>query len=173
MKSNLIKIIFSFCIVVFISSCHTFEHQNIFLKNIKKNLNQEFLNIENKNSKIIDDKTKINEMAPIDLPKQKDKVKKLILQKKVKISNLNSFDLDHFKNWNEFKLIKRLGKSDFIKEEGKLKNYQYYLKECFLDVFLIKKDNGYYVNYVETRPTKLKGRINIQACHRNIYKTLK
>jgi len=173
MKSNLIKIIFSFCIVVFINACHTFEHQNIFLENIKKNSNQEVSNIENKNSNISNDKTKISERAPIDLPKRKDKVQKLTLQKKIKIPNLNSFDLDHFKDWNEFKLIKKLGKSDFIKEEGKLKNYQYYLKECFLDVFLIKKDNGYFVNYVETRPTKLNGKFNIQACHKNIYKTLK
>ena len=35
-----------------------------------------------------------------------------------------SFNLDNLKNWNEFKLVKRLGKSNFIKEEGKLKNYQ-------------------------------------------------
>ena len=94
MKSNLIKIIFIFFIFVFINACHTFEHQNIFLDNVKKNLNQELLNIENKNSKIINDKTKISEMAPIDLPKQKDKVQKLTLQKKVKIPNLNNFDLD-------------------------------------------------------------------------------
>ena len=173
MKSNLIKIIFSFCIVVFMTACHTFEHQNIFLENIRKNLNQELSNIENKSSTISNDKTKINEMAPIDLPKRKDKVKKLTLPKRVKISNLKNFDLDHFENWNEFKLIKKLGKSDFIKEEGKLKNYQYYLKECFLDVFLIKKNNEYFVNYVETRPTKLNGKVNIQACHENIYKTLK
>ena len=173
MKFNIIKIIFSFCIVVFLNSCHTFEHQNIFLENIKKNFNQELSDIENKSSKISDNKTKISEMAPINLPKRKEKVQKLTLQKKIKIPNLNSFDLDHFNSWNEFKLIKKLGKSDFIKQEGKLKNYQYYLKECFLDVFLIKKDNGYFVNYVETRPTKLKGRINIQACHKNIYKTLK
>jgi len=106
MKSNLVKIIFSFYIVVFVNACHTFEHQNIFLESIKKNLNKELLNIENKNSKIINDKTKISEMAPINLPKQKDKVQKLTLQKKVKVTNLNNFDLDHFKNWNEFKLIK-------------------------------------------------------------------
>ncbi len=174
MKSNLIKIIFIFCIVVFMNACHTFEHQNIFLENIKENSNREISDRENKNLKIKDKKLiNNNEMAPIDLPKQKEKVKKISLRKRVKIPNLNSFDLNNFKDWNEFKLIKKFGKSDFIKEEGKLKNYQYYLKECFLDVFLIKKDNGYFVNYVETRPTKLNGKINIQACHKNIYKTLK
>ncbi len=173
MKSNLIKIISSFCIVVFVNACHTFEHQNIFLDNIKINLKQESLNNENKNSKISNDETKIIEMAPINLPKQKEKVQKSTLKKRVKVPKSNSFDLDHIKNWNEFKVIKEFGKSDFVKEEGKLKNYQYYLKECFLDVFLIKKNNGYFVNYVETRPTKLNGQINIEACYKNIYKILK
>ena len=172
MKSNLVKIIYSFCIIIFVNACHTFEHQNIFLDNIKRNLNQDLSDIENKNSKIIDSDPKKSEMTPINLPKKKEKVQKLTLPKKVKILNLNSFNLNQFKNWNEFKLIKKMGESDFIKEEGKLKNYQYYFKECFLDVFLIKRDNGYFVNYVETRPTKLNGKFNIQACYKDIYKTL-
>jgi hypothetical protein len=38
------------------------------------------------------------------------------------------------------------------------------LKECFLDVFLIKKDSGYFVNYIEKRPTKLNGKIDTNSC---------
>ena len=168
MKSNLVKIIYSFCIIIFVNACHTFEHQNIFLDNIKRNLNQDLSDIENKNSKIIDSDPKKSEMTPINLPKKKEKVQKLTLPKKVKILNLNSFNLNQFKNWNEFKLIKKLGKSNFIKEEGKLKNYQYHFNECFLDIFLIKKSGIYRVNYIEPRPTKLNGKININACMREI-----
>ena len=117
-------------------------------------------------------KSKNNDMAPIDLPKQKEKVKKLTLRKQVKVPNLNNFDLDQFKNWSEIKLINKLGKSDFIKEEGKLKNYQYYFKECFLDIFLIKKEAHYIVNYIETRPTILNGKIDTNACYREIGKIM-
>ena len=85
----------------------------------------------------------------------------------------NRYNMLDSENWNEFKLVKRLGKSNFIKEEGKLKNYQYYFKECFLDVFLLKKKENYIVNYVETRPTKLNGTININACLKEINQTLK
>ena len=173
MKSIINKIIFSFCIVIFMSACHTFEHQNIFLENIKQNLKQQTPDTEIKNSKISEKKPINNsEMAPIDLPKQKERVQKLTLQKQVKIPKSNNLNLDKFKNWNEFKLIKKFGKSSFIKEEGKLKNYQYYFKECFLDVFLIKKENGYFVNYVETRPTKLNGKINKNDCLKDINQTL-
>ena len=65
-------------------------------------------------------------------------------------------------------VVKNLGTGDFIKEEGKLKNYQNYYKECFLDVFFIKNGNEYFVNYIETRPTKLYGKINLNACLKEI-----
>ena len=111
-------------------------------------------------------------MAPIDKPKRIEKVQKVALQKKVRVPNIKNFDLEKFINWNEQKLIKTLGKSNFIKEEGKLKNYQYYFKECFLDVFLIKKRENYIVNYIETRPTKLNGTINKNECIKEINKLM-
>ena len=186
MKSILIKIIFVFCIAISINACHTFEHQNILFQNINKNvnqelfdkgdnnLNQELLDKGDKNLKVNDKNSKENsEMAPIDTPKQTAKVKKLALQNKVKEQIPKKTDLEKFINWNEQKLIEALGKSDFIKEEGKLKNYQYYYKKCFLDVFLIRKEENYIVSYVETRPTKLDGVIDINACLNEINKIIK
>ena len=58
--------------------------------------------------------------------------------------------------------------SKMLQEEGKLKNYQYHFKECFIDVFLLKKNRVYIVNYIEKRPTKLNGTINIKACVKEI-----
>ena len=173
MESNLIKIIFCLCIVIFIKACHTFEHQNIFFQNNIENLNQELLVIENKISKMSDTNSRKNiEMAPIETPKKTEKVQKLTLHNKVIASSPNNFNLKMFLNWNEQKLIKTLGKSDFIKEEGKLKNFQYYFKECFLDVFLLNKNENYVVNYIETRPTKLNGEININKCFKEITKII-
>ena len=172
MKSILIKIIFSFCTVIFINACHTHKHQNIFNQNINKNSSLEILD-KNKTSKFTIEKSKNNsEMAPIEMPKQTEKVQKLSLQKKVEVPNANKFSLERFINWDEDKLIKTLGKSHFVKEEGKLKNYQYHFKECFIDVFLLKKNKVYIVNYIEKRPTKLNGTINIKACVKEIKKIM-
>lgn len=169
MKFILIKIIFGFCIVFSINACHTIKHQNIFNQNINKNYNVEVLNNKNKSSKSkVDESTNNSEMAPIEMPKQTETVQKLALQKQVEVPNTNEFNLDNFINWNEEKLIKTLGKSHFVKEEGKLKNYQYHFKECFIDVFLLKKNRVYIVNYIEKRPTKLNGTIDIKACVKEI-----
>ena len=169
MEPNLIKIIFGLCIVIIINACHTFEHQNIFYQNNVKNLNQELVVLENNSLKKSDTHSRENnKMAPIETPKKTEKVEKLALQKKVITPQPKNFNLKKFLNWNEKKLFKTLGKSDFIKEEGKLKNYQYYFKECFLDVFLLNKNENYIVNYIEARPTKLYGEININKCFEEI-----
>ena len=173
MKYCLIKIISCICIVFFINACHTIEHKSIFTPNINKVSNEALLEKENKNLKYSIKKSENNnQMAPIDIPKQKESVKKLTLQKKVKSHNADRFNLERFINWNEEKLIKTLGKSHFIKEEGKLKNYQYHFKECFIDVFLLKKNGIYKVNYIEKRPTKLNGTISIKACFEEINQIL-
>ena len=173
MESNLIKIILVLCIVIFLKACHTFEHQNIFFQNNVKNLNQKLVFLEENSSKKNDKNlTENNEMAPIEKPKKTEKVQKLALQKKVITPNSKNFNLKKFLNWNEEKLVETLGKSDFIKEEGKLKNYQYYFKECFLDVFLLSKNENYIVNYIEARPTKLYGEININKCFEEITKIM-
>ena len=155
------------------SACHTFEHQKISFQNINENLNQELIDKKKKKSKIINEKYKENsEMAPINTPTQTQKVKKITLKKNAKTQNTKKFNLKKFINWNEKKLIKKLGKSDFIKEEGKLKNHQYYFKECFLDIFLLKKKGSYIVNYIETRPTILNGEIDTNACFKEISKVV-
>ena len=61
-----------------------------------------------------------------------------------------------------------MGQSNFIKEEGKLKNYQYYFSSCFLDIFFLKKENRLYVNHIQTRPTKLRGEIKLEKCLKEI-----
>ena len=136
-----------------------------FIQNDNKNSNVKALDEKDKSSKFtVEKSTKNSEMAPIETPKQIQTVQKQALQKQVDIPNANKFSLDKFINWNEEKLVKTLGKSHFVKEEGKLKNYQYHFKECFIDVFLLKKNKIYLVNYIEKRPTKLNGKVNIKAC---------
>ena len=173
MKFFLIKIIFGICIVISINACHTFEHQNIFNQDFNKSSNEKLLDKENIDLKLtVKKSTENREMVPIDLPKPTETVQKVALQKKVKKPNADKFNLEKFINWNEKKIIKTLGSSHFIKEEGRLKNYQYHFKECFIDVFLLKKNGVYKVNYIEKRPTKLNGTIKIKACFEEINQTL-
>ena len=170
MKSSLKIFILSFTPIFFLSSCHTFEHENIFLATAKKNQEQKIVNKENKTinttNKNLNKKKTSNkdEMAPINVPKQKEKVKTVALNKKISRPKIKKINLSTIKNWSEKKLIKEIGRSDFIKQEGKLKNFQYHFSSCFLDIFLTKKKNGYFVTYIQTRSTKLHGNVETNKC---------
>ena len=178
MKSNLNKIILNFVTIFFLSSCHTFEHKNIFIETNKKIQKQNVVNTEDKIINITDkdtDKQKTlnrTEMAPIKAPKKKEKVKTVALNKKISRPKIKQINLSTIKNWSEQKLIKEIGRSDFIKQECKLKNFQYYFSSCFLDIFLTKKKNGYFVTYIQTRSTKLYGNVENNKCIAEISKKL-
>jgi hypothetical protein len=83
-------------------------------------------------------------------------------------SKQKKFNLTSILKLSETDLFKRLGVSDFVKFEGKLKNHQYYFSKCFLDVFVIKKENGYNVNFFEIRPIKLNGTLKKEECLQHI-----
>ena len=140
MKSNL-NIIINFVTIFFLSSCHTFEHQNIFLETIKKNQKQKIVNTEDKviNTKNKDfDKKKISkkaEMAPINVPKQKEKVKTVALNKKINRPKIKKVNIKTIKGWSEKKLINEMGWSNFIKQEGKLKTFNIIFLVAFWTFF--------------------------------------
>ena len=171
MKSKLNIFISSFITMFFLSSCHTFEHENFFIKTVKINQKQEIVNKEDiainiKNKKFDNRKiSKKAEMAPIKVPKQKEKVRTVALDiRKINNTRIKRINLSTFKYWSEKKLLKKMGSSDFIKQEGKLKNFQYHFSNCFLDIFLTKKKDGYFVTYIETRSTRLYGNVETKKC---------
>ena len=178
MKKVLNKIILKLCILILTTSCHTFEHQNIFIETAQKKLqpiivkNQE--SNEHNKKKIKEKNKKLTEspMAPISVPEKTKKVKKTTLAQKFDAPKIKKFKLNSIQNWTEDNLIKKIGKGHFIKQEGVLKNYQYYFSKCFLDVFLLQKEKIYFINYVQIRPTKLNGNINKEKCLEEIEQKL-
>jgi hypothetical protein len=74
---------------------------------------------------------------------------------------------------SEKQLFEKMGKSDFVKQEGKLKNHQYYFSNCFVDIFLIKKEDNYLVDFFQRRPINLNGFLNENNCLEDISKKIK
>jgi len=171
------KIILIFLTFSFFTSCNTIENKEKFFKeqilsNDSQKLQQKSILIESEQEIINEKKVISSEMAPIKTPKEKPKIKTLILDKKIKFPKRKRFNINLIKNFSETDLIRKIGKSNFIKEEGKLKNYQYYFTECFLDVYLINKNNKFYVNLVKIRSTTLNGKLIINSCLEEIEKKL-
>ena len=177
MIKNLNKILVYISIITVITSCHTLEHKSLFLVNndIKTKIIPKKLILENKIikkniAKIIQPENKTikrNIKAKIISKKvtSEDKILKqdleLINKTKKIITKIN---LKVLKNISEKKLYSKLSKGDFIKQEGKLKNIQYYFAECFLDVFLIKINNIYITDFIQIRSTELNSFIDKEKC---------
>ena len=164
MENILYKIIINLSILVLLGGCHNLEHRKLFFDPINEN-------IVNKNVKPTI--TPIKKVKPTIIPIKKvkpiiipiKKVKPIIIKKKI--------NLQFLINFSENELYSKIGKGDFIKEEGRLKNIQYYFTKCFLDVFLIKKNNDYHVTLLQIRPILLNGSINKEKCLDEISSKLK
>ena len=136
MKKILNQIIINLSILMFLGGCHTLEHRKLFFEKNNNNIVKKEV------------KPKITTI--------KKEAKPKIIKKRINLQSLINF--------SETELYSKIGKGDFIKKEGQLKNIQYYFSKCFLDIFLIKKDNDYHVNFLQIRSTILNGSINKDDC---------
>ena len=160
------KIILNLLLILLLNGCHTLQHNGFESKIPKKEIKSKNIIYNNfktssKNSKIEKETTK----EVTQKLKENSESENLKKQKKSKQKKIN---LTSILKLSETDLFKKLGISDFVKFEGKLKNHQYYFSKCFLDVFVIKKDNGYHVNFFETRPIKLNGTLKKEECLQHI-----
>ena len=158
------KIILNLLLILLLNGCHTLQH-NGFQDKIPK---KETKNIIYNNFKTSSKNSKIEKETTEEVTQKLKKNSELENLKKQKKSRQKKFNLTSILKLSETDLLKRLGVSDFVKFEGRLKNHQYYFSKCFLDVFVIKKENGYYVNFFETRPIKLNGTLKKEECLQHI-----
>ena len=158
------KIILNLLLILLLNGCHTLQH-NGFQDKIPK---KETKNIIYNNFKTSSKNSKIGKETTEEVTQKLNKNSELENLKKQKKSRQEKFNLTSILKLSETDLLKRLGVSDFVKFEGKLKNHQYYFSKCFLDVFVIKKENDYYVNFFETRPIKLNGTLKKEECLQDI-----
>ncbi len=186
MINNLNKILVYLSIITVITGCHTLEHKSIFLVNndIKTKIIPKKL--------ILEDKITNKNIPKIILPANKtinSNIKAKIVSKKITSEDkilkhdlklvtktkkkIEKIDLKILKNISEKKLYSKISKGNFIKQEGKLKNIQYYFAECFLDVFLIKRNNIYITDFIQIRSTELNSFIDKEKCLIEIASKLK
>ena len=186
MINHLNKILVYISIITVITGCHTLEHKSLFLVNndIKTKIIPKKLILEdkitNKNiPKIILPANKaINSNIKAKIVSKKitseDKILKHDLKLVTKTNKKNAkIDLKILKNISEKKLYSKISKGNFIKQEGKLKNIQYYFSECFLDVFLIKRNKIYITDFIQIRSTELNSFIDKEKCLIEIASKLK
>ena len=160
------KIILNLLLIVLLNGCHTLQHNGFESKIPKKEVKGK--NIIYNNFKTSSKNSKIEKGTTKEVTQKLKENSESENLKKQKKSKQKKFNLTSILKLSETDLLKKLGISDFVKFEGTLKNHQYYFSKCFLDVFVIKKENDYYVNFFETRPIKLDGTLKKEECLQDI-----
>ena len=160
------KIILNLLLILLLNGCHSLQHNGFQDKIPKKEVKGK--NIIYNNFKTSSENSEIEKETTQEVTQKLKKNSESEDLKKQKKSKQKKFNLTSILKLSETDLLRRLGVSDFVKFEGKLKNHQYYFSKCFLDVFVIKKENGYYVNFFETRPIKLNGTLKKEECLQHI-----
>ena len=165
------NIILNLFIITLVTACHTLEHNGFKLEPTNKNIVKmevESKNINNNNTS--PEKIVLSQKIKEKVTDKLKKPSKLLPIKKLKKTKPKIFNPISMLKLSESKLFTTLGKSDFVKFEGKLKNHQYYFSKCFLDVFVIKKRNVFYVDFVQIRSIKLNGMLDEDECLQDIDK---
>ena len=170
------KILIYLFFILFISACHTLEHRDFVLKPVSNSIINNKIDdnfIDNYKSYALPKKENVSD-------KKRKKTQKIIKKTSVqsiinksKITEIEKFNPKSILKLSEKQLFEKMGKSDFVKQEGKLKNHQYYFSNCFVDIFLIKKEDNYLVDFFQRRPINLNGFLNENNCLEDISKKIK
>ena len=160
------KIILNLLLILLLNGCHSLQHNGFQDKIPKKEVKGK--NIIYNNFKTSSKNSEIEKETTEEVTQKLKENSESENLKKQKKSRQKEFNLTSILKLSETDLLKRLGISDFVKFEGTLKNHQYYFSKCFLDVFVIKKENGYNVKFFETRPIKLNGTLKKEECLQHI-----
>ena len=140
-----------------------FNSRDAFFKSLDK---VEFK--KNEKTIIKNDFKKINKKK---LKKLKPPIKTKKIQtnsKKIDPKKKHIFDLKKYINKKEQDLIKVFGTPNMLIKHGIISNYQYHLKNCFVDLFFINKNRKIILNHFEFRSSKTNSKLNKKLCIKDI-----
>ena len=94
-----------------------------------------------------------------------EKTKKQIVKKSF-LMNLSSYE-KHLKEkigFDEFTMLKIFNEPNLIIKHGKIKNFQFHLKFCHLDLFFLNKDEDFKFRHFDIRPPSISSSLNKKQC---------
>ena len=141
-----------------ISSCAKhrpidFSSSNAFFSSLNE---KEIIKKENKKDTSMKSSLKKNNIEK--------KEKKII--KKSFLLNLSSYEnkLKEKIGSDELTIIKIFNEPDLKIKHGKIKNYQFHLRFCHLDLFFLNKDETYIFRHFDIRPSSISSSLNKIKC---------
>ncbi len=99
---------------------------------------------------------------------KKDKInnKDEVIIKKSMLLNLSSYEklLQQKIGIEEYNILKIFNNASLIIKHGKIKNFQFHLKSCHLDLFFLDKNKTYIFKHFDIRPSTILSKLDKKRC---------
>ena len=117
-------------------------------------------------TKIIQKENKKSTPVKNSLTKTKIKNKDKGIIKKSTMLNLSSYErlLEQKIGIEEYNILKIFNNASLIIKHGKIKNIQFHLKSCHLDLFFLDKNKTYIFKYFDIRPSTIISKLDKKRC---------
>ena len=117
-------------------------------------------------TKIIQKENKKSTPVKNSLKKTKIKNKDKGIIKKSMLLNLSSYKklLEQKIGIEEYNVLKIFNNASLIIKHGKIKNIQFHLKSCHLDLFFLDKNKTYIFKHYDIRPSTILSKLNKKRC---------
>ena len=117
-------------------------------------------------TKIIHEENKKNTPVLNSLEKSKINNKNEGIIKKSFLLNLSSYKklLEKKIGIEEYNILKIFNNASLIIKHGKIKNFQFHLKSCHLDLFFLDKDKTYIFKHFDIRPSTILSKLDKKKC---------
>ena len=94
-----------------------------------------------------------------------EKTKKQIVKKSI-LLNISSYEkkLKEKIGFDEFTMLKIFNEPNLKIKHGKIKNFQFHLKFCHLDLFFLNENETYKFRHFAIRPTSMSSSLNKEKC---------
>jgi len=117
-------------------------------------------------TKIIQKENKKNTPVLNSLKKSKINNKDVDIIKKSLLLNLSSYkkQLEKQIGIEEYNILKIFNNASLIIKHGKIKNIQFHLKSCHLDLFFLDKNKTYIFKHFDIRPSTILSKLDKKKC---------
>ena len=117
-------------------------------------------------TKIIQKENKKNTPVLNSFKKSKINNKDEGIIKKPLLLNLSSYkkQLEKQIGIEEYNILKIFNNASLIIKHGKIKNFQFHLKSCHLDLFFLYKDKTYIFKHFDIRPSTIVSKLDKKKC---------
>ena len=118
-----------------------------------------------KESKIIQKENKKSTPVLNSLKKSKINNKNEVINKPV-LLNLSSYEklLEQKIGFQKYNILKIFNSASLIIKHGKIKNFQFHLKSCHLDLFFLDKGKAYIFKHFDIRPSTIQSKLDKKKC---------